>query len=153
MRIKTFCIRLGQAYQESDEEELNEFLSLVKVNKTCSSLVQAEIPYWTVLVYHDEASANKSYTTVRKASYDKDTELDIEEQQIFEELKKWRSDTALMMNVPQYFVFTNTELIGVAKEKPEKLGDFDKLRGFGTIKISKYGDEILQIVNAIRNVT
>ncbi len=46
-------------------------------------------------------------------------------------------------------VTVNTELMTVAKIKPESLDDLLKIKGFGEQKIAKIGDDILAVLCSI----
>lgn len=41
------------------------------------------------------------------------------------------------------------ELITIAKVKPQSLDELSKIKGFGGQKISKFGDDIIALLNSI----
>lgn len=43
----------------------------------------------------------------------------------------------------------NTELMTVAKVRPQTLGDFLYIKGFGEQKIAKFGEDIIAVLNSI----
>jgi len=43
----------------------------------------------------------------------------------------------------------NIELVTIAKEKPTKVEDLNKIKGFGKRKIAKFGDDIISLLNSI----
>ena len=72
-----------------------------------------------------------------------------DEKKIFEVFKQWRQDKATQMNVPNFVICHNTELMTIAKLKPQTLEDLLKIKGFGEQKITKFGDDILALLNSI----
>jgi DNA helicase-2/ATP-dependent DNA helicase PcrA len=61
-------------------------------------------------------------------------------------LRDWRRDTASRAGVPAYVVLNDQELIGVAGRRPATLAELSRCRGMGPIRLERYGDEILAIV-------
>lgn len=43
----------------------------------------------------------------------------------------------------------NTELMTIAKIKPQTLDELSNIKGFGVQKIAKFGDDILAVLNSI----
>ena len=46
-------------------------------------------------------------------------------------------------------VWHNTELMTIAKVKPQSLDELSNIKGFGGQKIAKFGDDILALLNSI----
>ena len=72
-----------------------------------------------------------------------------DEKRIFLVLKQWRQDKGTQLNIPNFMVCHNTELLTIAKYKPQTLEELMKIKGFGDNKISKFGDDILALLNSI----
>ncbi len=146
MKIKTFHIRLSKEHINSDENRINEFLIEKKVINTFASLVNAErLNFWSVVITYTEQIDKKN----EKLSYSTETDLTKNEQKIYDNLKKWRVDKAVVENVPTYVVAHDKELITIAKQNIEKLDDFKNIKGFGKKKIDKYGDDIIALLNSL----
>ena len=43
----------------------------------------------------------------------------------------------------------NSELISIAVSKPSSVSQLKLIKGFGTIKSQKFGDEIISLLNAV----
>jgi len=147
MKIKTIHVRLSKEYINSDEAKLNDFLKDKEVINTFAELVKTEkINFWSLLIaYEEQIIDNKS----GKITYSKNAELTEKEQNIFDALKLWRSDTAAKENVPQFVIAHDRELITIVKQKIENINDLKNVKGFGEKKIAKYGNDIIVLLNSI----
>ncbi|AIG29469.1 hypothetical protein IA01_02835 [Flavobacterium psychrophilum] len=149
MKIKVFHIRLSKEYSESDQEIINDFLKTVIVKKTTQKLISGQTNFWSILVLYDDNNNNNTKSSSGKISYEIDTELSEVERNTFETLKLWRKDKAEQLNVPSFMICHNTELITIAKEKPQKIDDLLKIKGFGEQKTVRFGDDIIALLNSI----
>ena len=149
MKLKVFHIRLTKENLQTDQDNLNNFLDSVIVKKTSTELVNGQPNFWSNLVFFDEQKAEKQEKTSDKISVTDDNELTEDEKIIFSNLKQWRQDKATQLNIPNFMVCHNTELMTIAKVKPQTLDDLSKIKGFGGQKIAKFGDDILALLNSI----
>jgi len=150
MKIKAFKIRISDEYQTHDEDLLNLFLETISTKKTsCQLVTDDKLNYWSILVFYEQKT-NKEPRVVQpeKVSFPTETELTIEEQKIFDAFKIWRQTKAKELNLPAYMICSNSELISLAKTRPESLEQLLKIKGFGDQKIAKYGDEIIALLNS-----
>ena len=81
----------------------------------------------------------------QKASAAKD-DLDGEDLVVFEELRKWRAETAKRQGGPAFTVFNDATLSEVARKRPADLRGLSKIQGVGPTKLDNYGDDVLEIV-------
>ncbi|MEP6794740.1 MAG: HRDC domain-containing protein [Saprospiraceae bacterium] len=149
MNIKLFQTRLDDKHIQQDQEAINSFMESVTVKKTATQFVIGQPDFWSVLVFYENGKTHKNGSRESdKISFDPEVELTEEEKQILGALKQWRRDRAKEVNVPEYLVCHNAELITVSKTRPRSMEDLNKIKGFGDQKISKYGDDIIAVVNA-----
>ena len=66
-----------------------------------------------------------------------DCELTEDEKLIYNALRQWRNDKATNLNLPSYVIAHNTQLMTIAKLKPQTLDDFFNIKGFGGQKVAK----------------
>lgn len=149
MKIKVFYIRLTKENLQSDQDNLNSFLDSVTVKKTATELINGQPNFWSILVFYDEQKVEKQEKTSDKISITDENELTDEEKRIFATLKQWRQDKATQLNIPSFMVCHNTELMTIAKVKPQSLDELSNIKGFGGQKIAKFGDDILALLNSI----
>ncbi len=149
MKVKVFHIRLTKENLQTDQDNLNNFLNNVTVKKTATELINGQPNFWSILVFYDDLKTEKENKTSDKISITDENELTDEEKNIYATLKHWRQDKATQLNIPSFMVCHNTELHTISKIKPQNLDELSKIKGFGGQKISKFGDDILALLNSI----
>jgi len=68
-----------------------------------------------------------------------------------EALRTWRSAMASKDAVPAYVILKDIELAAIADRDPRTLGELAKCRGIGQIRLERWGDEILAVLDAARS--
>jgi DNA helicase-2/ATP-dependent DNA helicase PcrA len=63
-------------------------------------------------------------------------------------LREWRSAVARKESVPAYVVLTDKDLIGIAGDLPRTLAELARCRGIGPLRLERWGDEILAVLDA-----
>lgn len=64
-------------------------------------------------------------------------------------LREWRSDAAKRATVPAYVVLNDAELVGIASRRPTTLAELSRCKGMGPIRLERWGDELLGILNGM----
>jgi len=67
-------------------------------------------------------------------------------------LREWRSAIASREKLPAYVILKDTELAGVAARNPRTLAELATCRGMGQIRLERWGDEILALLDSVREV-
>ena len=62
-------------------------------------------------------------------------------------LRVWRQQKSLDEKVELYMIMQNVTLEEIAEKKPKTKAEFIDIKGFGEKKYSKYGLEILSLIN------
>jgi len=65
-------------------------------------------------------------------------------------LRSWRSSVARRDGVPAYVVLNDKELVGIAQRDPGTLDELAGCRGMGPIRLERWGDEILAVLDDAR---
>jgi DNA helicase-2/ATP-dependent DNA helicase PcrA len=65
-------------------------------------------------------------------------------------LRTWRTATASHDAVPAYVILKDAELAGIAAKDPATLAELAACRGMGQIRLERWGDEILAVLDAAR---
>jgi len=73
----------------------------------------------------------------------------IEEAQIRERLRAWRSETAKAAGLPAYVVFNDTTLYAIADRRPLNHDDLLNISGIGPVKVERYGTAVIEIITAV----
>ena len=143
MKVKLFTIRITKNELEIDQNSLNDFLETVNYKKSDTHFIESENSCWSVLVHYEELDETKVFQTVQLE------DLSINEQTIFNHLKKWRSEKALENGLKSFMICHNSELINIAVKKPNSISQLKLIKGFGTVKAEKFGDDIISLLNAV----
>ena len=67
---------------------------------------------------------------------------------LFERLREWRRGVAAEAGLPPYVVFHDTTLAHIAEAKPESRAELRSIPGVGPLKMQRYGEALLEIVQA-----
>jgi DNA helicase-2/ATP-dependent DNA helicase PcrA len=62
-------------------------------------------------------------------------------------LREWRSEAAKRATVPAYVVLNDAELVGIASRRPTTLAELSRCKGMGPIRLERWGDELLAVLN------
>ncbi len=65
---------------------------------------------------------------------------------VFERLRAWRLERSKGESVPAYVVFTDATLEAIAEHRPQSLGQLSMINGVGTVKLDRYGADILDLL-------
>ena len=71
---------------------------------------------------------------------------------LYEEIRKYRYNKAKEEGNKPYFLFNNNTLDLLVKERPRTKEELLKIQGFGQVKVDKYGDDLLNIINKYVNI-
>ena len=66
--------------------------------------------------------------------------------ELFEKLRQLRLRLAREANLPPYVIFHDTTLRELAARKPREVGELMQISGFGSRKIEKYGEAVIQTI-------
>ncbi|HEX3787791.1 MAG TPA: DNA helicase RecQ [Pseudonocardiaceae bacterium] len=75
-------------------------------------------------------------------------ELPEEAVPVFERLRAWRAATAKELGLPAYVIFHDATLRQIATESPTSLAELGTVNGVGENKLAKYGQQVLDTLNA-----
>jgi ATP-dependent DNA helicase UvrD/PcrA len=65
-------------------------------------------------------------------------------------LKEWRRQEAAEQSLPAYCIFTDATLVALAESEPANQSELSKIPGVGSVKIAKYGEAVLAILDTRR---
>lgn len=148
MKVNVFTIRLTSEKFVSDQKFLNDFLETVEFVKSDVHFVEGDVNYWSVLIHFEEQNSRNA-TSIKPITI-KEEDLEPDQKAIYEELKKWRIQKSLDMNIPSYMVCHNSELLVV--KQPQTLSDLRRIKGFGELKVEHHGEDILAVLNDAQNI-
>lgn len=145
MNIQVFALRLASEHLFFDQQKLNDFLQQVTFVKSETHFVASEErSYWSVLVHYEALTVVPEKKVPVQVA-----DLTPGAQYVFERLKQWRTEKAETLKVPKFMVCHNSELINIAFHHPKNVAGLKKIKGFGDIKVEKYGEEIISVLNSV----
>ncbi|MBW3556544.1 MAG: HRDC domain-containing protein [Actinobacteria bacterium] len=66
-------------------------------------------------------------------------------------LRAWRAERARAEAKPAYVFFNDETLEAIAKAMPSTLTALSRIKGIGPAKLEAYGDDILALLEAVRD--
>lgn len=99
-------------------------------------------PIWPKEV--SRATQKRINAKERRANFLRDHPRDVD---LFEQLRDWRADISRAEAKPPYTIFHDSVLHQIAINKPRTLDELRTVKGVGSLKLSRYGIEILAVVN------
>jgi ATP-dependent DNA helicase RecQ len=76
-------------------------------------------------------------------------EMSEQEQEVFEKLRVLRKEIATRESVPAFVIFGDSTLVQIAQEMPTNKVEFGEISGVGKLKLEKYADEFLEVLNLV----
>ncbi len=72
---------------------------------------------------------------------------DPDDEALFQALRQRRMELARAQGVPPYVIFNDRTLVEMAKARPRHAHEMARLNGVGEVKLQRYGDEFLAVVD------
>ena len=94
---------------------------------------------------------NQESTLSTKTKSDEQIRLTENELVIYDELRKWRNNTAAKKKMSAFTVVQNNSLKLCVKYLPRTKNELLKIKGFGQINVEKYGESILEILKKFQD--
>lgn len=139
--FKIITIPFDRIKKGFDEELLNQFVLNKYIREFRTEFFQdGDDKYWTIFLEYDSAlekTADKALQVLNEP-----------QKLLLERLKAWRKERAAKEGVPVYIIGTNGEFMDIVMKAPGTLEALKAVKGFGKGKISKYGEELVGIINA-----
>lgn len=103
--------------------------------------------YWEEPEEEHRESEDRPWVSERSTSHPEDDRAWQEKKAALQaELNRWRQETAIRKGIHEWDVIKHTVLEGIAKAMPTTRKELMNVRGFGELTYTRYGEEILSIV-------
>ncbi|QIG50499.1 DNA helicase RecQ [Nordella sp. HKS 07] len=83
----------------------------------------------------------------RKAPRAAGPALDAHDRELFDRLRERRMELAKAQNVPPYVIFHDKTLMEMAARSPRSLAELAAIPGTGQVKLARYGEAFLAVIN------
>ena len=64
-------------------------------------------------------------------------------------LREWRTEASKRATVPAYVVLNDNELVGIVAARPRTLAELARCKGMGPVRLERWGDELLAVLNGV----
>ena len=102
---------------------------------------------WDAVVRELERHTRRGRTSLGKnRGIDYTARLDENGKELYERLRKLRSEIALKKQLPSYFIFTNRTLYEMCRQQPGTMEELKALYGVGEKNSRDYGQSFLEVI-------
>lgn len=157
--IKNKVIRVDQlvnyikdSYKKSKEAEISDKALLSWAENFLNFHKEQEVSYLEkynkYLIKNNEADniENNEKKVNETNKEDIKNISNIENTDIYKELKSFRLLKSREENIKPYFIYNNEQLKDLISKMPANCEELKKVYGFGDVKVSKYGEDIIKII-------
>lgn len=71
----------------------------------------------------------------------------VNNEELIKKLKAFRLQISRAENTKPYFIFSDKQMMGLIYRMPKNKVELKEVSGFGDVKIERYGDALLKIIN------
>ncbi|MGL5068066.1 MAG: HRDC domain-containing protein [Sarcina sp.] len=72
---------------------------------------------------------------------------EITDEDLYNEITKYRYDKATEKRLPPYCIFNNITIEELVRERPKTEEALLKVKGFGKAKVEEFGTDIVELIN------
>ncbi len=162
--VRSQVIRADQLIdyiREACEESRNKELSDKEMKELAYSYLDMEqenetdyLEKYSVYIQRDVRTEAGEKAWARGAGEQReqgqDQKLDPDMERLVGELKAFRWNTSQAEGIKPYFIFNNNQMMDLIRRYPETLEQLKAVSGFSDMKVQKYGQEILAILDKYR---
>lgn len=130
--IKEQIVRVDQLINK-----IRELDAEVKSGEMSDKKMLTEAEFFLNMDKNDRPDYTKKY----------EERLDEIEKKITLKLKAFRKEQSIREQISAYYIYTDVQMKELIDKKPFNKEELLKVYGFGEIKVKKYGDEIIKIIN------
>jgi ATP-dependent DNA helicase RecQ len=122
----------------------------LKLTEAARPVLRGEQEVW---LRRDADPAKRKTTKAERGSRLREAFAGANEDPLWLALKAKRTALAREQGVPPYLIFHDSTLLEILNRKPQTLHEMGQISGVGQAKLTKYGDEFLQVVEDVANGT
>lgn len=146
------CNTASKEMEFSDSDMLQKAESILKFHMENENTYTKKYEKYNLVENESIQKSNESETIIENLELTEleSTELEsteIEDTEIFKALKEYRLKKSREEKVKPYFLYNDLQLKDLVEKVPENYDQLLDVAGFGKVKVEKYGDEILEIIN------
>jgi superfamily II DNA helicase RecQ len=140
MAYEIINIPLSSGSKTFTTDDLNKFCANKKIIERKIEFFQQDgTAYWSVFI---------EYETILEPSGRETIGLTEAGRLCYEELRRWRKETAEKEGIPPFVIAKNAHLVEIVNKEIVTLEALKHINGFGKKKMEKYGKEITGIIES-----
>lgn len=137
MPIKIFTVKFDYDKNNFNSDEIDDFSQNKKINQQQANFFILDgVPYWSVFIDYEVVVAKDNILHTLSKS----------QKILYMRLKEWRKLKAEQKGLPYFLVATNSQLEQMVKQKCVTLSALESIKGYGKMKVSSYGNELIEII-------
>lgn len=129
------------------ETDMDAFGGL-RLSETSRPVLRGETEVW---LRRDIEVSNRKVSKVERGARTKESYAEVNNDPLWHALKAKRIELAKEQGVPPYVIFHDSTLLEMLNLRPGSLTEMGKISGVGQAKLTRYGDEFLQVLEDIAN--
>lgn len=98
-------------------------------------------------VLHPDAVAEAGEVKKEQPEVQAEVQPEKDNEKMEKQLREWRLQKSRTEKIKPYYIFNDLQMNDLIAKKPRSKEELLQVSGFGNVKVEKYGEEILQIVN------
>lgn len=120
----------------------------IKLTEMARPVLKGEIDVWLRL---DEDTTKRKSSKAERGARVKEGYAEANEDPLWHALKAKRTELAREQGVPPYVIFHDSTLLEILNQKPGSLTELGNISGIGQAKLTRYGDDFLQVLEDFAN--
>jgi len=120
----------------------------LKLTETSRPILRGEQEVW---LRRDAQPAKRTSSKAERSSRLREAFAGANDDPLWQALKAKRMELAREQGVPPYVIFHDSTLLEMLNYKPQTLNEMGQISGVGQSKLAKYGDDFLQVLEAVAN--
>jgi len=120
----------------------------IKLTEASRPVLRNEVEVW---LRRDEDTSKRRSSKAERGARVKEGYAEANEDPLWHALKAKRTELAKEQGVPPYVIFHDSTLLEILNQKPGSLTDMGNISGIGQAKLTRYGDDFLQVLEDFAN--
>ncbi|MDD3860676.1 MAG: HRDC domain-containing protein [Bacteroidales bacterium] len=147
--------KFADVYFDSDNKEVKkdiaesierfELILMQKINCLTKSLDGFETISYHKTLANTEIDFKPKLN--KKTVYLKEGNVDIQHKNLYAELNAWRKSVSEESGMPIYMILPQKTVKQLVEKLPANIKQLSKIKGFGKVKINRFGEDILEIID------
>jgi ATP-dependent DNA helicase RecQ len=119
----------------------------LQLTSDCGPVLRGEKP----IQFRKDPEPERATRGKGKAGGGKNNLIEEHAQPLFDALRDLRLQLARQQGIPPYIIFHDSTLVALSQSRPNSLKTFGQMPGVGTVKLNRYGEAFLSVINASKD--